>query len=239
MEYHHGPYGNGYYNHRYEVKPDGYFMNQKVKDKSDLVEYDFDVAKHLLVPSDWNSQKQELLWYEGTIWYKKVLSIRKSWINVYSCILVQSIMMQRFISMDESWESMWGGFTPFSFEITDVVNEGDNFVIVKVDNIRQRDAIPTVNIDWWNYGGITRSVNLVEVPQTFIHDYFIQLGKGQLQKVEGCIKLAGANGSQQVVISIPELKFNQTLKTDESGYVKVAFPLKPVLWAPRILNSMM
>jgi len=234
------PMENGYYNHRYEVKPDGYFMNQKVKDKSDLVEYDFDVAKHLLVPSDWNSQKQELLWYEGMIWYKKSFVYQKKLDKrVFLHFGAVNYDAKIYLNGRKLGEHVRGGFTPFSFEITDVVNEGDNFVIVKVDNIRQRDAIPTVNIDWWNYGGITRSVNLVEVPQTFIHDYFIQLGKGQLQKVEGYIKLAGANGSQQVVISIPELKFNQTLKTDESGYVKVAFPLKPVLWAPRILNSMM
>lgn len=226
------PMENGYYNHRYEVKSDGYFINQKVKDKSDLVEYDFDVAEHLLVPGDWNSQKQELLWYEGTIWYKKSFVYQKRQDKrVFLHFGAVNYDAKIYFNGRKLGEHI-GGFTPFSFEITDAVNEGDNFVIVKVDNIRQRDAIPTVNIDWWNYGGITRSVNLVEVPRTFIYDYFIQLGKGQMQKLEGYIKLAGANGAQQVTISIPELKFNQTLKTDNSGYAEVAFPLKPILWTP-------
>jgi len=28
--------------------------------------------------------------------------------------------------------------------------------------------VPTLNTDWWNYGGLTREVTLVEVPNTFI-----------------------------------------------------------------------
>jgi len=29
--------------------------------------------------------------------------------------------------------------------------------------------------DWWNYGGITRPVRLVDLPETFIEDYFLHL----------------------------------------------------------------
>jgi hypothetical protein len=32
--------------------------------------------------------------------------------------------------------------------------------------------------DWWNYGGLTRDVKLIETPQTFVRDYTIQLQHG-------------------------------------------------------------
>jgi len=39
-------------------------------------------------------------------------------------------------------------------------NTQDEKLVVKVDNSRERDQIPTVNTDWWNYGGITRPVKI-------------------------------------------------------------------------------
>jgi len=65
------PYENGFYSYRYEESSNGYFKNQKPKSKSDLVEYDFDKSDSLMVPGDWNTQKEKLFLYEGTIWYKK------------------------------------------------------------------------------------------------------------------------------------------------------------------------
>lgn len=226
------PMENGYYNHRYEVKSDGYFMNQKANNKSDLVEYDFDTADYLQVPGDWNSQKQELLWYEGTIWYKRNFRYTKKQ-DKRAFLHFGAVNYDAKIYLNgQKLGEHQGGFTPFSFEITNKVQEGTNYVVVKVNNTRHRDAIPTVNIDWWNYGGITRSVDIVEVPQTFIHDYFIQLGKGQTRQVEGYVKLSNAVAGQQITLSIPELNFTKTLKTDVAGYAKLSFPLKPILWSP-------
>ena len=72
------PYENGYYNYRYEPfdqqeqpSANAYFTNTKPKSPSDLIEYNFDEADTLQVPGDWNTQKEKLYYYEGTIWYKK------------------------------------------------------------------------------------------------------------------------------------------------------------------------
>jgi beta-glucuronidase len=71
-----------------------------------------------------------------------------------------------------------GGFTPFEFEVTGRVKDKGNSLVVRVDNRRHLEAVPTVNTDWWNYGGLTRDVRLVETPATFIRDYRVQLKKG-------------------------------------------------------------
>ena len=78
-----------------------------------------------------------------------------------------------------------GGFTPFNFEITGLLREGTNSLVVKVDNKRHPEAVPTVNADWWNFGGITRPVTLIETPSTYIGDYYVQLKKNDKDTVEG------------------------------------------------------
>ena len=65
-----------------------------------------------------------------------------------------------------------------------------------VENKRSPDAIPAMNFDWWNYGGITRDVNLVELPETFIENYFIQLKKNSGNEITGWLKLNGSSPSQ-------------------------------------------
>src|SRR5436190_14558442 len=65
------PYETGYYDYRYQPSANGYFQDAKPKSKSDLIEYDFDTSESLKVPGDWNTQAERLLFYEGTIWYKK------------------------------------------------------------------------------------------------------------------------------------------------------------------------
>ncbi|MCW8850927.1 MAG: beta galactosidase jelly roll domain-containing protein, partial [Melioribacteraceae bacterium] len=169
------PYENGYYNYRYEPNQEGYFKNAEQKDKSELIEYSFDTDEMLYVPGDWNSQKEKLLFYEGTIWYKKSfdydlptdkrLFIYFGAINYDAKVYING----EFIGHHE------GGFTPFQFEITSKIKLKDNFVVVKVDNKRFKDAVPTVNTDWYNYGGITRNVCLIETNSSFVYDYFIQL----------------------------------------------------------------
>lgn len=68
------PYETGYYNYRYkpydqtDVKSkSAFYNNYHAKDKLELVEYDFDKSPTLLVPGDWNSQKENLLYYEGVL----------------------------------------------------------------------------------------------------------------------------------------------------------------------------
>src|SRR2546428_8421532 len=71
------PYESGYYDYRYLPSPNGYFKDTKPKTKSDLIEYDFDTSESLKVPGDWNTQQERLLFYEGTIWYKKAFDYQR------------------------------------------------------------------------------------------------------------------------------------------------------------------
>ena len=226
------PYENGYYEYRYKPKKDGYFLNQKPKDKSDLVEYDFDKSEYLSVPGDWNTQKEKLFFYEGTIWYKKSFNyIKKENKRVFLYFGAANYDAIVYLNGEKLGKHV-GGFTPFNFEVTNLIKDGDNFVVVKVDNKRLAEGVPTLNTDWWNYGGITRRVMLIEEPETFIRDYFIQLKKGSLNQVSGWIKLDGRNKQQVVEVKIPEAKIDKKFSTDDNGYAKIDFTANLKLWSP-------
>jgi beta-glucuronidase len=229
------PYETGFYDYRYQERGDGYFKNAKPKTPNELIEYDFDSSPQLKVPGDWNSQDDKYLFYEGTMWYKRSFDHQKKpgtrlfvyfgGANYTADVYLNGQKLGRHV----------GGFTPFNFEVTSLVREKDNFLVVRVDDKRSRDAVPTLNTDWWNYGGLTRSVDLVEVPDTFIQDYFLQLKKGSMDEFTGWVKLNGPNNNaanKQVSIEIPEAKIKQSVTTDANGYAPVSFKGRVDLWSP-------
>ena len=82
-----------------------------------------------------------------------------------------------------------GGYTPFSYELTQFVNwRGDNVIAVEVDSTERKDIPPFGGeIDYLTFGGIYRDVELRIVPQTFIENVFAKpvdvLGSGRRLEV--------------------------------------------------------
>ncbi|MFZ4707258.1 MAG: glycoside hydrolase family 2 protein [Bacteroidales bacterium] len=236
------PYEMGYYDYRtipYDQNPKpqdrAFYTNTKPKDKTERIEYDFDKSPTLLVPRDWNSQKENLFYYEGTIWYKKAFdyAINAPGNRLFVYFGAANYRSDVYLN-GKKLGFHKGGFTPFNFEITDIVKEKGNFLIVKIDNKRKADEVPTLNTDWWNYGGITRDVQLVEIPATFIRDYFIQLRKSSSDNIGGYIQLDGANKAGKTIeLSIPELKIKSKLISDANGYVSIDLKVQNIKrWSP-------
>ncbi len=226
------PYETGYYNYRYQPRNDGYFENRKQKDKSELVEYNFDNSEELAVPGDWNTQKEKLFLYEGTIWYKKSFQYKRK-NNTRTFLYFGAVNYEAIVYVNgKKLGEHVGGFTPFNFEVTDQLVDGDNYLVVKVDDKRKRDGVPTLNTDWWNYGGITRDVYLIDVPETFIKDYFLQLKKNSLNEISGWIQLEGTEKLKNVTVEIPEAKISISVKTDENGFAEINFTADLQLWSP-------
>ena len=148
-----------------------------------------------------------------------------------SCISAQPITWHTCSNGEELGQHE-GGFTPFDFEITDRVRPEGNFLVVRVNNTRGKDYVPTVNTDWWNYGGITRPVTLVEVPETFVQDYSVQLEKGSTRQIKGWLQLNGQQLQQKVSIRIPEVGLNKSFQTDAAGRVEFSFGADLTLWSP-------
>jgi len=68
-----------------------------------------------------------------------------------------------------------GGFGGFAVEVTGKLSAGTHSLVVMVNNRREADRIPAMRTDWWNFGGITRSVELVTVPAAFMRDAWITM----------------------------------------------------------------
>ena len=200
--------------------------------KSDFYEYKFDDAVTLNVPGDWNSQQAELKYYEGTIWYKKKFQYNKK-TGKRSFLCFDGINYQCDVYLNnEKTGSHEGGFTPFQFEITDKIKNGENSIIVRVNNQRKADNIPALDFDWWNYGGITRDVWLAETPAEYIKDYFIQLKKGTANEIAGWLQLNGTATNQNVTVKIPELNINYNASINAEGKAFININTKPILWSP-------
>jgi beta-glucuronidase len=226
------PYETGYYDYRYEPSANGYFKDAKPKTKSDLIEYDFDTSESLTVPGDWNTQRERLLLYEGTIWYKKSFDYqRKPNTRLFVYFGAANYLADVYLNGEKIGRHE-GGFTPFNFEVTNLIRDKANSLIVKVDNKRRRDAVPTLNTDWWNYGGLTRQVKLIEVPSTFVQDYFIQLQKGSRDRIAGWVRLNGDKLNQRITVRIPEAGINKSFTTDANGYAEINFNAALTLWSP-------
>ncbi len=230
----------GYYDYRMNPSRWGYFRNAKPQKPEDLIEYDFDKAATMQIPGDWNTQDNRLFFYEGTVWFKTSFQAQVP-IEDYRTLLYFGAVnydCHVWVNGKQAGHHI-GGFTPFNFDITDLLLNGENTVIVKVDNKRHADAVPTVCFDWWNYGGITRDVMLVRVPPTYIEHYKLQLEKADAKARKRTITLTAhlnkAEAGRTVNLNIPELKVKQQCITDKDGNAQISFTIpakKLSLWSP-------
>ena len=226
------PYGAGYVSYHAEWLADGYFRDAKQQNKSHRIEYDFDASPTLEVPGDWNSQRTELFFYEGPLWYRKkfeheAIPGRRTFAHFGAVNRKARVFLN-----GEPVGEHEGGFTPFNFEITQKLRAGENSLVVLADNSRDRDAVPTLMTDWWNYGGLTRSVRLVDLPETFIEDYFLYLERDSKTSVRGHVRLNGTRKQQQVSVRLRQAGVSEVVQTNEDGVAEIRFEAELDLWSP-------
>ena len=226
------PYDNGYYTFHMAERKDGYFIDTVPAEGERGVEHKYTDDYTLAVPGDWNTQRDDLFFYEGSIWYRKDFDFTKPG-DKRTFVYFGAANYKAVVYLNgEKLGTHEGGFTPFNFEITDKIKDGSNYIVVKVDNYRQEDRVPTVMTDWWNYGGLTRDVFIFSTPETFIEDYSIQLKKNSLNEVNGWVKLNGDYNNREVTVKIPELNVSVSGRANKEGIVNVNFKKDFELWSP-------
>ena len=229
----------GYYDYRMKPTPWGFFRNAKPQKPEDLIEYDFDKSPTMQIPSDWNTKDERLFFYEGTVWFKRSFqAVPMEECRTLLYFGAVNYDCRVWVNGQEAGHHV-GGFTPFNFDISDLLKEGENTVIVKVDNKRHPEDVPTQIFDWWNYGGITRDVKLVKVTPVYLEDYNVQLqkadAKAKMREISFSAKLNKAEAGHEVTLFIPELKLEQKLTTDAEGKVSGTMKVsakKLTLWSP-------
>jgi len=227
------PYQGGEYNSHREIRANGYFQNAAPrKGDNTLVEYDFSQSPTLKVPGDWNTQKDALLYYEGTMWYERGFDFQprahhRTFFHVGAANYEAKVWVNGKFACEHE-----GGFTPFDCEVTQLLHAGSNFAVLAVDNTRMADGVPTLNTDWWNYGGLTRDVSLIDVPESYIDEYDLHLNRDR-SAIEGWVHVEDAPSGASATVSIPELNRETEVTLDEAGRGAIRMDAaKLELWSP-------
>lgn len=204
------------------------------RNTTSLRELYYEGGMTLNVPGDWNSQNPEFVYYEAPMWYKRNFSYLPQ-VGTRQFLHFAAVCTNSMVYLNgELLGEHKGGYTPFQFEVTGKINDGDNYIVVRVDNTRHKDNIPAEVFDWWNYGGITRDVDIVTTPETFIEDYWVRLSKGSLEQIDIDVQLNGQDSANsEVEVTLSETKIKKRLVTDDSGRAKVSFIASELkLWSP-------
>lgn len=227
------PYDGGLYNFHREIRKDGFFLDGVPETGSDgLLEYDFSKSPTLKVPGDWNTQHESLFNYEGLLWYQRDFTYQP--IAGHKTFLHIGAANYKSIAWVNGQQacSHEGGFTDFDCDVSASMRAGKNFIVIAVDNTRLADGVPTLNMDWWNYGGLTRDVSLIDVPAKYIDDYDLHLNR-ERTAIEGSVHVEGAATGDEVRVSLPELSRIASAKLGADHRANFSLSASGVvLWTP-------
>lgn len=182
------------------------------------------------VPGCWNRELRELSNYEGVALYVRVFEGPPSGpryvlyvgaANYESTLWLNGIFLGRHE----------GGFTPFCVDVTPHLRPRNVLAIV-VDNRREADRVPALQYDWVNYGGIFRSVRLIELPPAHIRRWFLRLLPGtDFRRLRLDVETSAAVG-EGVTLTVHELGVEERATVDEQGTTSLEFTAEPKLWSP-------
>lgn len=123
----------------------------------------------VVIPSCWNNELG-LYDYEGQAWYKTIFSTTQKNFNLH----FYGVTGLCTVYVDgKQVGTHYGGFTGFEVLIKDL-EVGQHTLVLAVDNTHDDlNTIPLAKVDWFHYGGITRSVELMDLGNVWIKDYRI------------------------------------------------------------------
>ena len=203
------------------------------------VDCDLDGWEKVMLPSCWNLQKEKYYYFEGSGVYTRTFHYtpRQEGERVYLYIGAANYECRVFLNGRLMGRHI-GGFTPFNIELTDAL-QTDNRLCLVVNNTRRREGIPSLNFDWFNYGGVTRDILLLRVPPVFVRGFSVALvPDGSYSTLEAKAWVEGGAG-KDCLLEIPELGVHAFLRADETGYATARIPARPELWScesPRLYD---
>jgi beta-glucuronidase len=202
-------------------------------DPKALYEYDMDRSPVIHLPQSFVTHSPGMRRYNGLVWYQrrfvvhpeagKRAFLRFGAVDYHAYVYVNG----KFVGDHQ------GGFTPFTFEVTNLLRDGENRITVGADSERTAADVPPVVTDWENYGGITRPVSLVLVPSTYVDDAWVRLTRDG--RIAATVKLDGAGAAnREVRVRIPALSFTLIGRTAADGTFTgtAAAPRNLHRWSP-------
>lgn len=198
-----------------------------------LIEYEWATSPKMHIPGDWTSAVDELAYYDGPVFFRREFEVSPVPGQRYF-LAFEAVNYRAQVWLDgEEIGQHEGGFTPFYIEITGRVAAGKTHsLVVCADSRHDAETLPATDFDWMNFGGITRPVWIVELPDTFIRDHFIRL---QGEQICATVTLDGPERAGRMVsVNIRGLGLELTGRTDDTGQadLKGAVPERLRRWQP-------
>jgi len=207
---------------------------------NEVREHNFAGGYDLAVPGDWNTQEPELFWYRGVVWYQRrfdhqPVDGRRSILWFGAVNLGADVFCNGHALVSHK-----GGFTPFCVDATDVLVAGDNLITIRVNSMSGPGDVPTERNDWMNYGGITRDVLLVDVPDRHVRSWSLHLDQQRPGRIVGWVDVMdsgpsapiGAPAGTEATVKIGALGVDLIVAVEADGRAPIDIEAAPELWSP-------
>ncbi len=226
--FHGAPAGHGY--RRWEDIDVG---DARAANPLALFEYDMDTSPQTTLPSSWMTHSPQMRHYQGLVWYQRRFDAaprpgKRYFVRFEAAnYAAEAWLNGRRLGRHE------GGFTPFAFEVTGLLRETGNRLVLGVDSAHTEFTVPPPVTDWENYGGLTRSVGLIEVPETFVDDAWVRLTDDGRIAVDVALEGPRAAGAA-VEFAIAELGLRRRVTAGSDGRARLDIPAPRGLrrWSP-------
>ena len=200
----------------------------------ELIEYNFETASKIQIPGAWNAIDERLFFYRGPVWlYKKFNYSPKKEALTHLYIEGSNFTTKIFLNGSIVGE-FEGGYVPFNFNISKYLKEGENILLVQTDNTLNESSVPTQKTDWWPWGGIVGDVYVVETPNQFIQNAYLQLNPDDFSEVLFKLEMNKESLGHMIKLEIPDLQFKAEYKTNSLGAISENIKINPQLWSPLI-----
>ena len=210
----------------------GFPENKTQKDGYELIEYNFDQADVINVPGAWNEQKDELFFYQGSIWLFKKFNFNIDPNKLNHLYIGASNFSTKIFLNGERVGQFNSGYTAFNFDISDYLINGENVLLVQINANLSEDSVPTKKTDWWPYGGLVGDVLIVNTPKIFIENAYVQISDLQKKRLNFRAKL-NLNKNMNIKLIIDELNLQRSFTTNKNGEIDEFIKFKNIdLWSP-------
>jgi hypothetical protein len=191
--------------------------------------------------------------YVGYGWYRKHFGVPADWMGRRINLEFDGVFQvaEIFVNGKRVGEHQ-GGYTGFTFDITDAVRTGDNVVAVRVNNLWNARLAPRAGEHTFS-GGIYRDVRLVVTAQVHVSWYGTTVTTPQVSKESGTVNVktevvnnSGAAKSAVVKTcvldangkTVAQMESTQTIAAGTTNvFDQTSAPIaNPQLWSPETPN---
>ena len=164
---------------------------------------------NVTIPHCWNASDAvdpDVNYYQGAGWYRNTINISNPYLNGRTFLEFEGAGQKTDVYVyTTKVGSHVGGYDKWTVDITDAVKaygKTEVPVIIRCDNTRDTEMIPSDMSDFNLYGGLYRKVNLVYKPQSWLENIQIDTQDNKV-KIEAAVRGIASDNSLLIQIITP------------------------------------